>query len=355
MSGVAQQGHHALGHLGRPAHGRAVAQRPQAPATARIDHAANHLLQRCAGARQRRLKAGAIGRVVPVFQIVRRGALHDDHEVLQLAPAHRVLHPMQARPQPGGDLAGAQRLRQRVLRHQGAVGQVPGHARALLAQQLGAGAAPQAVRPHQGVALHFLAPAGAHRHHALGIGEAVDGVVQMKLRVGVFADGGQQQAMQVGAVDGGVSRAVALHRRAAQGHGRQLLARERAAHPQTPRKCRHILQRALQAPGLQAAHHIGPELHACAHLAESGGTFIQAHLPPGTRSPQGCGQPANAAPRDQHLFSHDRIVPRATGLAVRPAAQRGAIRSPPAAAAARTAKCRRRGSSPLRSVCRCAA
>ena len=50
VGGVAQQGHHALGHLVRPAHGRAVAQRPQAPATACLDHTAHHLLQRCAGA-----------------------------------------------------------------------------------------------------------------------------------------------------------------------------------------------------------------------------------------------------------------------------------------------------------------
>ena len=249
--------------------------------------------------------------MVPVFQVVRRGALHDDHQVLQLAPAHGVLHHMQARPQPRSDVAGAQRLGQRVLRHQGAVSQVARHAGMLLAQQLCTDAAPQAIGPQQGIAFHVLATAGAHRHHALGVGEAVDCVVQMKLRVGVFANGGQQQAMQVGTVDGGVGRAVALYRGGAQGQRSQLMARECAANLQPLRKYRHILQRPLQTPSLQAAHHIGPQLHACTHLGECGGALIQPHLPPRARCTQGGCQTANAAPRDQQLFSHPPIVPRA--------------------------------------------
>ena len=174
-------------------------------------------------------------------------------------------------------------------------------------------------------------------------------------------------AMQVGTVDGGVGRAVALYRGGAQGQRSQLMARECAANLQPLRKYRHILQRPLQTPSLQAAHHIGPQLHACTHLGECGGALIQPHLPPRARCTQGGCQTANAAPRDQQLFSHPPIVPRAADA--RPCRARlgisaflrfvvlafGPVRSPPAAGAARTARCHPPGSSPLRSACRCAA
>ncbi|MNE82323.1 hypothetical protein D3C80_1790400 [compost metagenome] len=95
---------------------------------------------------------------------------------------------MQTRTQPGGDLARAQCIGQRMLRYERAVGQVTCHAGWYGAQQLGAGAAPQSVCADQRITLDLLATAGAHGDDAIGVGECVNGVLQMQLRVGVLGD-----------------------------------------------------------------------------------------------------------------------------------------------------------------------
>ncbi|MNV61669.1 hypothetical protein D3C71_1541870 [compost metagenome] len=217
---------------------------------------------------------------------------------------------MQPGAQPRSDLGRAQRLGQRVLGHHGAVGQVARHPGRRGAEQLCARAAPEAVGADERIPLHLFAPTGAHRDDAVGIDETLDRLVKMQLGLGAVRHRGQQQAMQIGAVDGGIGGAIPLDRRGPQWHGAQFFAADGIAHLQARGKRRHGLQRLLQSPGLQPPHHIGPDLHARTHFAERGGPFVQPHIQSRTRRTQGRRQAANATASDQHLFLHHRAVSR---------------------------------------------
>ena len=308
---VAQQRHQALRHLRRALQRRAVRQRPQPPAAAIGGNAPHQVLQSGAGAGQGAFQVGGVGGMVPALQIARRCALHDDHQVLQLAPAHRVLNGVQARPQPGRDMAGAQRWRQGGLRHQRAVGQVAAGAWRAVSEQARARGAPKAVCADEGVALHFLALAGAHQHGAIGFGVLVNGQVQVQLHGIACLHRLEQQPVQVGAVDGGVGGAITRYCLGAQRQHCQFAPRESTAHLQAVRESGHGLQGLLESPGLQAPHHVRAQLHAGAHFAEGGSAFVQPHLPASARRGQCRSQSANASARNQHLFFHGAIVPAA--------------------------------------------
>ena len=132
----------------------------------------------------------------------------------------------------------------------------------------------------------------------------LDGTTRIQLHGGVVLQGLQQQAVQVGAVDGGIGGAVALHGGRAQRHRGQGVAAQRATHLQLIRKSRHRLQGPLQAPGLQAPHGVRPQLHTRAHLAELRRTLVQPHIPPCTCRTERSRQPPDAATGHQYLLVH---------------------------------------------------
>jgi hypothetical protein len=138
-----------------------------------------------------------------------------------------------------------------------------------------------------------------HQYGVAGVLVLGDGVAQVELHGRVVLHGLQQQAVQIGAVDGGVGRAVAAHRGLAQRQRGEHTAVHGAAHLQVLRKGGHSVQRRLQAPGLQATHGVGAQLHASAHLGKLHCALEEPHLPPGARGGQ-CGcQPTDAASGDQ--------------------------------------------------------
>ena len=182
------------------------------------------------------------------------------------------------------------------------------HTRGCAAQQLVARKAPQAIGADEPIALDLFAPAGAHGDDLVGIDKTFNGLAKVQLGLCALAHRSKQHTMQVGAVHGGIRRAVAIDRRSPQRQDAQLFATEGTAHLQPRRKRRHRLQRLLQAPSLQAPHDVGPYLHARPHFAECGGPFVQAHIQPCARRAQGGGQPANATASDQDLFSDHRAA-----------------------------------------------
>ena len=216
---------------------------------------------------------------------------------------------MHARAQPSRDIGGTQPLGQLGLVHQGAVGQVPGDTRRAVAQQLLAQNAAHAVGGDQGIAFYQLAGPGSHGDHAVGLGKALDGLAQVQVHARISLSGFPQQLLQIGPVDGGVGRAIALHGLAAQGHMRQFLPGDCAAHAQAARQCHHLLQRFLQAPGLKPPHDIRTDLDSGAHFTERGRLLEKTHFPTRPRRTDGGGQATNAAAGNQHLLVHVRIVP----------------------------------------------
>ncbi len=134
-------------------------------------------------------------------------------------------------------------------------------------------------------------------------------MVQAQVDIGLLPGGVQQQTLQVGAVDSGVGCAVALRDVGTQAHVGQLGAAARAAHRDALGEGSHSLQGVPQAPGLQAAHDVGAELHAGADLGEGRCALVQAHVPAGAGAAQGGGQATDAAAGDQDLFlQHGAIV-----------------------------------------------
>ena len=279
--------------------------------------------------------------MVPALQIARRRALHNDDQILHFAAPHRVLHRVQARPQPHCHLRSAHAPGQAALGHQSAVGQVAAEACRAIAQQLLAHGAPQAVGTDQGIALKLFASRCAQPHRTIDFGIALQRAAGVHAHLCVLAPAGDriaQQAVQVGTVHRGVGRAVTRNGVSAQGQLSQHGAGQCTANLQAFGEGRHGLQSALQAPGLQAAHAVGAELNAGPDFGMRCGALIQAHIPTGAGRRQRRRHTANAAARDEQLLAnrHARFTPRST----RPA---------------RTAKYRRHGSSPPQWACRCAA
>jgi hypothetical protein len=108
--------------------------------------------------------------------------------------------------------------------------------------------------------------------------------------------------VQIGAVDGQVVGAVALHHGSAQRHAGQLGTAQGTAHTQSGRNGRDVHQGALQAPGLEPAHHIGPQLHAGTDFTEQRRALEQAHIPTGMGAGQCSRQAANTAPAIKTCF-----------------------------------------------------
>ncbi|MPM21595.1 hypothetical protein SDC9_68039 [bioreactor metagenome] len=116
----------------------------------------------------------------------------------------------------------------------------------------------------------------------------------------------QQQRMQIGAVNGCVGRAIARNGRGPERQRRQLSARHRAAHLQLVGKGGHRLQLVVQPPGLQAPHHVRPDLHARPHFGKLGRTLEQPYLPTRALCGQCRCQATDAASGNQNLFLHGR-------------------------------------------------
>ena len=314
VRGIARQRDQAARHMLGALHRWPVGQRPQAPGVVvdgGIGHGGDQLAQRRAGGAHGARQIGCVGAVVPALRVGRRIAVHNGDHVHPLAAAHRVLHDVQARAQPGGDLRAAQRRGQRRLAQHGAVGQVPGHTRRAVVQQLLAHAAPHAVGAQQRVAFDLLAGHGVQRDHLAVVGVAGQPVVKVEVHIRLAGRRHAQDTVQIGAVDGGVGGAIALQRARAQRQGAQVRAAGGVAHLQPIRESSHGAQFFLQTPGLQDARHVGAELHACPHFGELRRAFVQAHLPPRARRRQRRRQAANATTGNQKLLCcrHAPIVP----------------------------------------------
>jgi len=109
-----------------------------------------------------------------------------------------------------------------------------------------------------------------------------------------------QEAVQIGAVNGGVRRTVLRDGALAQWQRAQDGAALGVQTLQALGEKRHLRQSLAQAPSLQAARGVGPELHARPHFAEHGGLFGHGDRRALARASQGRGQAADAGARDQH-------------------------------------------------------
>ena len=262
---IAQQCHAPLGLLLDAAHWGANAQHPQAPVVNRV----NQRLQRRTGGTHGAAQVGRIAVVIPVLNIACHLTVHERDHIKPLAPAHRVLHHMQAGTQPGCDLLAAQVGGQTALGHQCPVRQMPHGLRQSVAQQLLTHTTPQAVGTHQQVSL-CLAPIRQVQLHAMGqLHKPVHGAVDIQLHTGL-SQCGPQQRMQIGPVDGGIRKAVACLNLRPQRQHAQLGACAGTAYLQPVREGGHGCQLVFHTPTMQHAHPIGAQLNAGAHLGKLG-------------------------------------------------------------------------------------
>ena len=178
---------------------------------------------------------------------------------------------------------------------------MPGHARRAVVQQLLAHVAPHAIGAQQRIAFDLLARHGGQRHRPAVVVQAGHPVVQVQVHAVLLQGGAAQQAVQIGAVDGGVRRAIALHGACAQRQRAQVGATGGVAHLQPVGEGGDGVQLVLQAPGAQDARHIRAKLHAGAHLGEFRRALEQANFPAGARHGQRGRQPADAATGNQQL------------------------------------------------------
>ena len=114
----------------------------------------------------------------------------------------------------------------------------------------------------------------------------------------------EQQAVQVGAVDGGVGRAVARPADGPQTEDAQRGRVVRVAHLQRLGKGCAGAQRTGQAPGLKHPDGVGTKLQTGPHLTERGGLLQQVHPHASARQGQRTRQPPDAAPGDDDLLIH---------------------------------------------------
>ena len=136
---------------------RAVAQHPHLPGVDLLQQRAHRL----ALVRKARVQLGRIAVGVPAF-LVAVGVEHDD-EVEQLAAAQRIMHQMGLLAAPDDHLRQAVFLRPFGGRQHGAIGDVAGHHRLAVADDLFAHRGPQPVAADQRGALVGLAGLGLHR------------------------------------------------------------------------------------------------------------------------------------------------------------------------------------------------
>ena len=212
------------------------------------------------------------------------------------------MHHMQSRPHPHGDLVAAQVRWQIGLRHQRPICQMSGKARRGIAQQLLAHLAPHAIGTDQGTGLHAGAFGSADFQNISSVPPALHCLAQPNVHPSALSRP-VQQALQIGAVDGGVRRAIQSLSTFAQGQGAQHLPGLGIARLQLLRKSGHLRQRVAQPPGLQDARQVRPNLDARAHLAELRCALKQLHRHAVLRTRDSSGQAANAAACNQHLLA----------------------------------------------------
>lgn len=304
---IANQTNQTSGHGLRPLNRRTVRQRPQAPLHTCGWHAANQILQIAAAVPERLLQHLGIGGMVPMLQIVRAWAFDDDHDIHHLATAHGVVHGMHARPQPHGHFVTAPAHRNVCHGQQGTIGQVARNARtAAVAQHRSTQLAPDAIGQHQRIAFHDFVggrPYGGHAFRAQNLEHFLPGV---DIHPGAVFGCVVEQAVQVCTVDGHIGSAVAFHHGLPQWCTGQHLTSERTASHQLLRQCSHLLHGLVQAPCLQTAHHIRPQLHPCADLRKRCGTLEHTRIPARMRRSQRCSHACDASASNQYLFFHTR-------------------------------------------------
>ena len=304
MCGITQQRHAALRHLARRAHGRTLVQGPQTPMRHRFQACAQIRAHRAHGAEQ----GAGVGRMVPMFGAHRGVAVHDGHEVQGTAGLHGVLHDVQTRAHPNGDAIAAQVHRPLVLRHQSPVGQVATEPGGSIGQEALAQRAPHAVGGHQGLGRDALAVGQDHVEPIGAVLPMRDRLAQTQLSAR-DQRGLVQEAVQIGAVEGGVRRAV-----------QRLCALTQTQRPQDPtglgvqrlqvgRKSRHLRQRFVQAPSLQTTRDVGADLYARPHFAERGGLFDHGDRQALARTGQCRGHATDASACNEQLVRHGAIVP----------------------------------------------
>ena len=130
---------------------------------------------------------------------------------------------------------------------------------------------------------------------------------QIQLRRTLLLKGRQQQAVQVGAVNRGIGRAVALLHRGPELQYTEFGARDRAAHLQSFRKRSDLGHGVLQAPAMEQLDHIGPHLDAGPDLGEFGRALKQRQLSTCARAGQRRRQ-ATDPPTHNQNFAHACIL-----------------------------------------------
>ena len=184
------------------------------------------------------------------------------------------------------------------------------HARQSIAQQLSTNGTPHAIGTDQGVALNQLPCTGANGDDIVLRAVAADRLVQVQMDLGQALQGLQQDLMQVRPVNHDVTGTIALHHLRPQRQTPQILPCHGIAGSQPCRHSDDLLQRSLQPPGLQAAHHIGAQLNTRSNLGKLSCTLIKAHIPVCPRCSNSGRQPPDTAPCDQHLLIHGRLLCR---------------------------------------------
>ncbi len=194
--------------------------------------------------------------------------------------------------------------------------------------------APQAVGPDQRIALPGPCAVGGDRHRIVGALDLRQARRVVQRDIGVLAHGGQQHAMQVGAVHAAIRRAVALQSGVAQRQPGQFMVVVGRTHHQRVGPRGDGVERIRQAQGMQAAHRVRPELDAGTDFGEDGRLLEQLDPMAALRQRQRARQAADAAAGDQELQRHPSSGRRWAARRWRPAALG---RATAAAAVARTA------------------
>ena len=176
---------------------------------------------------------GCIGSMVPSMEIAVDVAVNNGNHVEPVAPAHRVLHHVQAGAQPGRHLMASQVLRQTVLWQHRPVGQMPGNTRSPVVQHQFTHPAPQAIGTDQHIAFDFEAFGGLQGHDPSTVLVRSQPVTQRQPHRPVSLKWVQQQGMQIRPVNGGVGGPVEPDRTLAERQYAQLSAGYCIAHLQT--------------------------------------------------------------------------------------------------------------------------
>ena len=290
MRGVAEQRDAALGPvLDR----RAVAQHPHLPGVDLLQQRAHRL----ALVLEALVQLGRIAVGVPAL-LVAVGVEHHD-EVEQLAAAERVVH------QVGLLAAPADHLGQAVLRgpfrgrQHRAIGDVAGHDRLAVADDLLAHRGPQSVAADQRRALVGLAGLGLHGDARSGVVDRHHLLRDRELDQVRFLAGVEDDVEHVGAVNDAVGRAVFVVEALVDLHVDDGFGGDRVAKLQAFGKRAPVEHLLGQSEHLEHPEHVGSELDAGADLLELGRLFQHLHRDALARQRQRRRQSADAAADNQ--------------------------------------------------------